>query len=133
MSDPRPSEALRQRYEAIVEALGAAEADRDSADRVALRESIIALFRDTEALIGELDALKQAIRPLVDRYRVVFPSGASEREDSPDGAGSRSVSGSGHAREERGSDAERPGTPRPDGESEPARGSVRVDHLGSST
>jgi tetratricopeptide (TPR) repeat protein len=63
-------QALRRRHRAVEEALGRAE--REGTDRDAVRQEIVALFRETEALIEELTGFRESIRPLVDRYKEVF-------------------------------------------------------------
>ncbi len=66
---------LRDRYEAISDVLARAE-QGDTDPREALRDQIVALFRDTESLIERLGDFREEIRPLVDRYRATFPKPA---------------------------------------------------------
>lgn len=147
MSGRGTLDSLRVRYEELVRALESAESSPSSADRESLRDGIVGLFRETEALVADLQALKESIRPLVDRYRELFPGGGPSgdgrggtRADG-EGAGAVPVSGAAagpasgtdtaaasHAAPSAGPSAERP----TDGAGD-AGGTVRVDHLGSST
>ena len=63
------------------ERLGRLSAELDTVEalapveRVRVRDEIVALFRDLERAIAELEALKSGVRPLVDRYKQIFPRG----------------------------------------------------------
>jgi tetratricopeptide (TPR) repeat protein len=63
---------LRRRYRELDEALAAPE----SHERAEVRESIVALFRDTEREIAELTEFRESIRELIDRYKAAFAAPA---------------------------------------------------------
>ncbi len=65
--------ALRLRYREIEEALAAPA----SHERAEVRESIVALFRDTEREIAELTEFRESIRGLIDRYKSTFTAPAA--------------------------------------------------------
>jgi Flp pilus assembly protein TadD len=71
MSEPLIAE-LRSRYEAIEAVLERAERG-EAEPREGVREQIVGLFRETDSLIERLSALREDIRPLVDRYKAAFP------------------------------------------------------------
>jgi tetratricopeptide (TPR) repeat protein len=63
--------ALRARYQAVSAAL---EAARAPAELDACKRDIIALFKQADGLVTELTALRDDIRPLVDRYKQLAAS-----------------------------------------------------------
>lgn len=65
MSD-QPLEALRRQFQDIEARLGTATA---AADREALKQDIIALFKRVDTTLTDLGQLKEDIRRLVDRYK----------------------------------------------------------------
>jgi tetratricopeptide (TPR) repeat protein len=74
MSEPQPTNAFHERLEQLGAALD--RAPKLSGDeRVQLRDDIVALFRDLERAIAELQTLREGVRPLVDRYKAAFPRG----------------------------------------------------------
>jgi tetratricopeptide (TPR) repeat protein len=103
MTAERNLDALRERRDALVARLDMMVMGSASPEQAALREEIVALFREVEAGIDELSEMRESIRPLVDRYRALFRPGDGIRPPR--------------------ADAPRPSEPRV----------VRVDHLGSST
>lgn len=78
MSDDRG--ALQAEFDRI---LAAIKRPVPASDRPALSASIVALFRRTDALIGELSEFKERIRELVDGFKTLPPSsgGPSVRHD----------------------------------------------------
>lgn len=78
MSDVDSVRDLRARYEDVAARVTRAEKGAGADDRERLRDDIVTLFRDAERVMEELTALKESIRPLVDRYRAVF-----RRPDAP--------------------------------------------------
>jgi tetratricopeptide (TPR) repeat protein len=79
-----PLPALRTEYEEITRRL---ETLTGGAEREAVKREIIAYFKQVDALIGELSALKEDIRKLVDRFKQV---GATTAEASaPEFTGAR--------------------------------------------
>jgi tetratricopeptide (TPR) repeat protein len=66
-------QTLRARYDQIAAALGAA---RSPAELEACKRDIIAFFKHVDGLIGELSALKDEIKVLVDRYKEMRASAA---------------------------------------------------------
>src|SRR5438034_10105515 len=68
-----PLPALRREYDQIVRQLDQVTA---GAEREAVKRQIIAYFKQVDALIGELTALKDDVRKLVDRYKQVGTSTA---------------------------------------------------------
>jgi tetratricopeptide (TPR) repeat protein len=68
-----PLRALRAEYEQIARQLDQVTA---SAEREAVKRQIIAYFKHVDVLIGELTALKEDVRKLVDRYKQLSPSTA---------------------------------------------------------
>lgn len=85
MSDERLHAELRRRYDEISSALDRAGSGSSREERDRLRDTIVSLFRDTEAAIDELTKLKESIRPLVDRYRGIFRgAGSGADADHPD-------------------------------------------------
>ena len=89
MSGDRPPHELRRRHDEIRERLESVDPADPAADREGLRDAIIGLFREIEALIAELGELRDSIRPLVDRYRELFPAvpGAAAGAPGPRGSG----------------------------------------------
>jgi tetratricopeptide (TPR) repeat protein len=83
---------LRLRYREIEESLAAP----DSHERAEVRESIVALFRDTEREIAELTEFRESIRGLIDRYKAAFaapaPSTPPARSGRVDHLGSSTYS-----------------------------------------
>lgn len=71
MNATQLADGLRRRYEEICAALASAERDEYPGDPDGLRDQIVALFRDTEGHLAELTELRDAIRPLVDRYKAL--------------------------------------------------------------
>ena len=75
-------EALRHEYRRLAEAL---EAGPAPAERAALKQAIVALFRRSEAAIAELGEFKESIRLLVDRFKALPdaspPTGGTVRHD----------------------------------------------------
>ncbi|MEO6055489.1 MAG: tetratricopeptide repeat protein [Gemmatimonadales bacterium] len=65
MSD-QPLEALRRQFQDIEARLGTATA---AADREALKQDIIALFKRVDTTLTDLGQMKEDIRRLVDRYK----------------------------------------------------------------
>lgn len=106
----RSSNEFLRRYEEIRNQLDAVDPDAAQADRDAIRDGIIGLFRDVEARIAELSELRDGIRPLVDRFRELFP--AVPGRTSGQTASAEPVQGGDGGAPER---------------------STRIDHLGSST
>lgn len=78
---------LQRRYEEIRGALDRLDPGAEGVDREQLRQDIITLFRETERQMQDLSALRDSIRPLVDRYRELFPA----RPTPPPAAPGRSV------------------------------------------
>jgi tetratricopeptide (TPR) repeat protein len=77
MSGQPMLEGLHERYRRLLEALEAAMA-ADAAggpppERNAIRTDIVALFRETDSLITELQAFKEQIRELVSRFKSLPP------------------------------------------------------------
>ena len=68
-----PLPALRAEYEEIARRL---DAVTHAAEREVVKREIIAYFKRVDALIGELSALKEDIRKLVDRFKQVTASTA---------------------------------------------------------
>ncbi len=68
-----PIPALRAEYDQIVHRV---DAVTGGAEREAAKREIIAYFKQVDALIGELMALKEDVRKLVDRYKQVSASTA---------------------------------------------------------
>ena len=68
-----PLPALRAEYEQIARRL---DGLTHGAEREVVKREIIAYFKRVDALIGELSALKEDIRKLVDRFKQVSPSTA---------------------------------------------------------
>ncbi len=68
-----PLPALRAEYDQIVRRL---DAVTGGAEREAAKREIIAYFKQVDSLIGELIALKEDVRKLVDRYKQVSASTA---------------------------------------------------------
>ncbi|HYT71174.1 MAG TPA: tetratricopeptide repeat protein [Gemmatimonadales bacterium] len=79
MTVDSPIRALRAEYDAIARKLDSVTV---AAEREAAKREIIAYFKQVDALIGELTALKEDIRKLVDRYKqlAVPTAGASAPE-----------------------------------------------------
>ncbi|HVH09328.1 MAG TPA: tetratricopeptide repeat protein [Gemmatimonadales bacterium] len=73
MSPNSPLPALRAEYDAIARRLDGAT---HGAEREALKREIIAYFKLVDGLIGELSALKEDIRKLVDRFKQLSPTTA---------------------------------------------------------
>src|SRR5213083_635817 len=71
MDSPLP--ALRSEYETIARRL---ETVTGGAEREAVKREIIAYFKQVDSLIGELSALKEEVRKLVDRFKQVSASAA---------------------------------------------------------
>jgi tetratricopeptide (TPR) repeat protein len=80
---------FRARVEALRSGLEA-ETVLVEGDRQRLRDEIVALGRDVESTIGELERLKEEVRPLVERYRERFArapaAAAAQRVDHLGGA-----------------------------------------------
>src|SRR3989442_319681 len=68
-----PIPALRSEYGTIAPRL---ETVTGGAEREAVKREIIAYFKQVDSLIGELSALKEEVRKLVDRFKQVAPSTA---------------------------------------------------------
>lgn len=83
MTEEQTPGALRARVTAMAEALERAERDPAAADRDRLRDDIVGAFRDVEGRIAELTELKEAIRPLVDRYRALYPRAGAAPPRAP--------------------------------------------------
>src|SRR5437867_1363055 len=66
-----PLPALRSEYEEIARRL---ETVTGGAEREAVKREIIAYFKQVDSLIGELSALKEEVRKLVDRFKQVAAS-----------------------------------------------------------
>lgn len=63
---------LRERFARIEAAMAAA----DPESRASARQSIVSLFRDTEAEIAELREFRESIRGLIERYKASFAAPA---------------------------------------------------------
>src|SRR6266540_2178666 len=81
-----PLPALRSEYEEIARRL---ETVTGGAEREAVKREIIAYFKQVDALIGELSALKEEVRKLVGRFKQV--AGAPEEASAPEFTGTRPV------------------------------------------
>jgi tetratricopeptide (TPR) repeat protein len=79
-----PLPALRAEYDQIVRRLDAVSG---TAEREAMKREIIAYFKQVDALIGDLTALKEDVRKLVDRYKQLAASTAEP--SAPEFTGSR--------------------------------------------
>src|SRR5256885_2858174 len=79
-----PLAALRAEYEQIARRL---DGLTHGAEREVVKREIIAYFKRVDALIGELSALKEDIRKLVDRFQQVSPSPAEA--SAPEFTGAR--------------------------------------------
>ena len=79
-----PLPALRAEYEQIARRL---DGLTHGAEREVVKREIIAYFKRVDALIGELSALKEDIRKLVDRFKQVSPSTAEA--SAPEFTGAR--------------------------------------------
>jgi tetratricopeptide (TPR) repeat protein len=66
-------ESLRRRHLEIRETLERVEREQDARERGSVRADILQLFRDTERLAEELAAFREEIRPLLERYKRLFP------------------------------------------------------------
>jgi tetratricopeptide (TPR) repeat protein len=75
LNDPGLLEDYRERLGRLSAELDTVEA-LAPVERVRVRDEIVALFRDLERTIAELEVLKSGVRPLVDRYKQIFPRGA---------------------------------------------------------
>src|SRR6266446_8076996 len=82
MDSPLP--ALRSEYETIARRL---ETVTGGAEREAVKREIIAYFKRVDSLIGELSALKEEVRKLVDRFKQVAASTAEA--SAPEFTGTR--------------------------------------------
>jgi len=81
-----PLPALRGEYDQIASRL---ESVTGGAEREAVKREIIAYFKRVDALIGELSALKEDVRKLVDRFKQVAASTAEAA--APEFTGARPV------------------------------------------
>src|SRR2546427_11043821 len=88
-----PLPALRREYEQIVRQLDQVTA---GAEREAVKRQIIAYFKQGDALIGELTALKDDVRKLADRYKQVGTSTAEA--SAPEVSGGRPAVHADHIR-----------------------------------
>jgi len=79
-----PLPALRSAYEEIARRL---ETVTGGAEREAVKREIIAYFKQVDSLIGELSALKEEVRKLVDRFKQVAASTAEA--SAPEFTGTR--------------------------------------------
>ena len=79
-----PLPALRSQYEEIARRL---ETVTGGAEREAVKREIIAYFKQVDSLIGELSALKEEVRKLVDRFKQV--SGSTAEASAPEFTGTR--------------------------------------------
>src|SRR2546430_1776633 len=79
-----PLPALRSEYEEIARRL---ESVTGGAEREAVKREIIAYFKQVDSLIGELSALKEEVRKLVDRFKQVAASTAEA--SAPEFTGTR--------------------------------------------
>src|SRR5882762_2939113 len=79
-----PLPALRSQYEEIARRL---ETVTGGAEREAVKREIIAYFKQVDSLIGELSALKEEVRKLVDRFKQVAASTAEA--SAPEFTGTR--------------------------------------------
>src|SRR5207249_2435698 len=84
MDSPLP--ALRSEYETIARRL---ETVTGGAEREAVKREIIAYFKQVDSLIGELSALKEEVRKLVDRFKQVAASTAEASAPSSRARGPR--------------------------------------------
>jgi tetratricopeptide (TPR) repeat protein len=76
VSGPGEVEEHRHRLERLRSELDTV-GDLPSAERVRVRDEIVNLYRDIERQIAALEELKEGVRPLVDRYKEIFPRGGS--------------------------------------------------------
>ena len=79
-----PLPALRSAYEEIARRL---ETVTGGAEREAVKREIIAYFKQVDSLIGELSALKEEVRKLVDRFKQV--SASTAEASAPEFTGTR--------------------------------------------
>src|SRR3989441_323320 len=79
-----PLPALRSEYEEIARRL---ESVTGGAEREAVKREIIAYFKQVDSLIGELSALKEEVRKLVDRFKQV--SASTAEASAPEFTGTR--------------------------------------------
>src|SRR5216117_968364 len=79
-----PLPALRSEYEEIARRL---ETVTHGAEREAVKREIIAYFKQVDSLIGELSALKEEVRKLVDRFKQV--SASTAEASAPEFTGTR--------------------------------------------
>src|SRR2546422_6614633 len=82
MDSPLP--ALRSEYETIARRM---ETVTGGAEREAVKREIIAYFKQVDSLIGELSALKEEVRKLVDRFKQV--SASTAEASAPEFTGTR--------------------------------------------
>ena len=82
-----PLPALRAEYAQIAHRLDTVAGGL--AEREALKREIIGYFKQVDALIGELTALKEDVRKLVERYKQLSPSTAEA--SAPEFTGARPV------------------------------------------
>ena len=76
--------ALRDEYAALADRLGKAPA---GAERQAIKRDIIAYFKRVDGTLGELTALKEQIRALVEQYKQLAAEG--EETEAPQFTGAR--------------------------------------------
>src|SRR5207247_917617 len=79
-----PIGPLRAQYDAIAHKL---DATAPGAQREAVKREIIAYFKQVDSLIGELSALKEEVRKLVDRFKQV--SASTAEASAPEFTGTR--------------------------------------------
>src|SRR6266403_4069194 len=79
-----PLPALRSEYEEIARRL---ETVTGGVEREAVKREIIAYFKQVDSLIGELTALKEEVRKLVDRFKQV--SASTAEASAPEFTGTR--------------------------------------------
>ncbi|MEZ4585639.1 MAG: tetratricopeptide repeat protein [Gemmatimonadales bacterium] len=82
MSDgagPSPLDALRGELAAIEQSL---DATTEPAEREAVKQRIVALFKKNDALLTELGEIKERIRGLVERYKREAPGASAPEPDA---------------------------------------------------
>lgn len=81
----RYTAALEQRIEALRTELESSPAAED--DRTRIRDELVALVRDVDTAIDELEVLREAIKPLAERYKERYPRRVERTADRVDHLG----------------------------------------------